>query len=48
MTTPTTTTTMSIPTSITQILKAGPIHFGPFIVTTQVAPLPPPSPTTTQ
>ncbi|GKZ70103.1 hypothetical protein AnigIFM50267_005353 [Aspergillus niger] len=27
---------MSIPTSITQILKAGPIHFGPFIVTTQV------------
>ncbi|GKZ24543.1 hypothetical protein AbraIFM66951_006060 [Aspergillus brasiliensis] len=27
---------MSIPTSITHILKAAPIHFGPFTVTTQV------------
>ncbi|PYI08237.1 HIT-like protein [Aspergillus sclerotiicarbonarius CBS 121057] len=27
---------MSIPPSISTILKAGPIHFGPFLVTTQV------------
>ncbi|RAK99232.1 HIT family protein [Aspergillus ibericus CBS 121593] len=27
---------MSIPPSISHILKAGPIHFGPFLVTTQV------------